>query len=391
MQNNLSQPLLEQKNNRLQAALTALTGANSENESAKALLQLTEAARLDNSQAQYAIGIYYIKQILFHNMIQLNEPVVASKQRLGIDYLEKAAANYHPLALLTLGTLCHSGNIVVKDDSKAVDYFHKAAEKGDVKAMAYLAEWYTQGNIVEADYNQALFFLSKMAHHGYAFDLDNAVCCFAGGEFRHLVNPDYQSARAYYAKAKAYLDSQFGMQSIGDRSSSQQPQSGYNNHQEMTGPTDEFSPLLNDRWDESNTEVIAKACGSYIKDSPSTIDPYQVHNIELSNNGADLSNRPNAGALDSDYISTALQENCLEDLDKAQSSQSDSHLSSANDRTFKEQLLNVSTGTQSICQNDVDHSGPLQCDEHLLSANFHSFWGSPSEPEPNESFEKSFN
>lgn len=119
------------------------------------ITQLQYLAEQGNAEAQYDLGMAYIKG----QNVQQNYQ--AAKE-----WLEKSAAQDYPGALGFLGVMYQNGLGVRQNHAEALDLLNRAASKGDTDAMASLGQMYSDGEGVERDYSKALEYLKPAANAG---------------------------------------------------------------------------------------------------------------------------------------------------------------------------------------------------------------------------------
>ena len=119
------------------------------------------AAEMGYADAQYALGMEYIKHI------QEILPRAAAKAE-GAKWLEKAAEQGHVGAQLALAKCYATGKGVKKDEAKAFEIYRKAADAGSAEAMYELRDFYNLGwGGVTVDRAKAAELLRKSAEKGY--------------------------------------------------------------------------------------------------------------------------------------------------------------------------------------------------------------------------------
>ena len=114
--------------------------------------QLKKMADSGDTLAQFEYGDYLVSY--------------SDNEKLGIDYLTKAAINDLAIAQNHLGDMYYYGDSVEKDYTKAFEWYHKAAELGYAAAQYNLGIMYAKGEGVEKDYTKAYEWYSKPAEHG---------------------------------------------------------------------------------------------------------------------------------------------------------------------------------------------------------------------------------
>jgi TonB family protein len=115
-----------------------------------------------------------------------------------LDYLERAAAQGHRAALLSLGQSLVEGKKLPKDTARAAALFEQAMEKDSPRAAAELAELYQKGDGVEQDKAKAFTLYAKAAEGGYVYAMTQAGWMLEQGEG---VAADRAGALEYYRRA----------------------------------------------------------------------------------------------------------------------------------------------------------------------------------------------
>jgi len=90
-----------------------------------------------------------------------------AKREEGLKWLNSSALQSHPQALLTLGKIYQSGNLLEKDDTKAFEAFAKAAELENADAQFQLSLMYQNGLGTQRDLSLAARWLSRAAGQGH--------------------------------------------------------------------------------------------------------------------------------------------------------------------------------------------------------------------------------
>jgi TonB family protein len=116
----------------------------------------------------------------------------------GLEYLEKAAAQGHRAALLSLGQNLVSGKRLPADAARAARLFEQAMEKDSPRAAAELAELYQKGAGVEQDKARAFALYAKAAEGGYVYAMSQAGWMLERGD---AGSPDLKRAQDYYRQA----------------------------------------------------------------------------------------------------------------------------------------------------------------------------------------------
>ncbi len=113
-------------------------------------------------------------------------------------WLQKAAEQGHPAALIQLGSHYEDGDIVGADAAKAAELFHRAAEQGNTIAQYRLARCYTHGLGVEKDAALGVSWCRKAAEGGYGLAMAYLGLSYEGGMG---VERDMEQAVYWYEKA----------------------------------------------------------------------------------------------------------------------------------------------------------------------------------------------
>ncbi|MDN3720795.1 tetratricopeptide repeat protein [Roseibium salinum] len=110
----------------------------------KARELLEKAAKLNDPEAQYALGLSYLE-----SRSGLNDP------GQGAFWLGRAARRGHKSAQVYYGILRFQGKGVEPNEAEAADWFERAATSGNPVAMNRLARIYAYGRGREQDYAAA--------------------------------------------------------------------------------------------------------------------------------------------------------------------------------------------------------------------------------------------
>ena len=108
-----------------------------------------------DKEAQYQLALTYLE-----NKLQ-------SEKEKGVKWLQTAALQSHPIALLELGKMYQTGFILKKDDSKAFESLAKAAELNNPDAQYQLSLMYQNGLGTTRDLSLAARWLSRAASQGH--------------------------------------------------------------------------------------------------------------------------------------------------------------------------------------------------------------------------------
>ena len=115
----------------------------------------TWAAKGD-ADAQFELGLRY-----------LTGEGLKKDEKIGKEWMEKAAAQKHLRAQFVMGSLYEDGVGVKKDESKAVEWYRKAAENGFAPAQFATAMAYDLGRGIKQDAVKATEWLEKAAEQNH--------------------------------------------------------------------------------------------------------------------------------------------------------------------------------------------------------------------------------
>ncbi len=115
----------------------------------------TWAAKGD-ADAQFELGLRY-----------LTGEGLKKDEKLGKEWMEKAAAQKHLRAQFVMGSLYEDGVGVKKDESKAVEWYRKSAENGFAPAQFATAMAYDLGRGIKQDAVKATEWLEKAAEQNH--------------------------------------------------------------------------------------------------------------------------------------------------------------------------------------------------------------------------------
>jgi TPR repeat protein len=121
----------------------------------KAAKLYQKAAEQGNDQAQFNLGIMYVK----------GEGVKQDKQK-GMELFNKAANNGNPDAQYLLGVMYFYGKVMKQDYKKAFELFNKAANNGNLEAQYLLGVMYYNGQGVQQDISLAKEYFKKSCDNG---------------------------------------------------------------------------------------------------------------------------------------------------------------------------------------------------------------------------------
>lgn len=85
-----------------------------------------------------------------------------------IEYLNKAADQNFPYALLFLGDIYFSKEYGLQDINKAFDFYHRASEANSIEAQFKLGNIYLNGEYVPPNIDKATYYFKLAADQGYA-------------------------------------------------------------------------------------------------------------------------------------------------------------------------------------------------------------------------------
>ena len=146
--------------------------------------QLKKMADSGDTLAQFEYGDYLVSY--------------SDNEKLGIEYMSKAATKGFAPAQNNLGNKYYNGKGVEKDYAKAVEWYRKAAEQGYDWAQYNLAERYYSGDGVEQDYVKALEWYIKAAEQENTWAQNALGNMYYNG---NGVEKDYSKAVEWYRKA----------------------------------------------------------------------------------------------------------------------------------------------------------------------------------------------
>ncbi|MCK7583204.1 MAG: sel1 repeat family protein [Chromatiales bacterium] len=120
--------------------------------------QLHQAAENGDAEAQYQLGMSFIRSAWQHS-----EPLAMIE---AVDWIRKAAEQEHVNAQLMLGALYEKGRGLIQDYERAYDWYRRAARQGNALAMERLGLIFARGRGVEQDLEQAYVWLNLAAARG---------------------------------------------------------------------------------------------------------------------------------------------------------------------------------------------------------------------------------
>lgn len=151
------------------------------------LEELTQKAEQGDMDAQYKLGIRYVKG--------RGAPKDFKKAFL---FFKKAAEQGHAGGQNGLGFMYKNGQEVDQDYNEAIKWFKKSTSQGYANAQANLGFMYDRGEGVRKDKQEAVKWYRKAAEQGYANAQNNLGVMYYNGEG---VEKDKQEAVKYYRKA----------------------------------------------------------------------------------------------------------------------------------------------------------------------------------------------
>ena len=134
-----------------------------ENDWEKASSNFEKAAKLNNANAYYMLGLCYTHELNVKKNI-----------KKGISNFKKASKMGACQAAYELGMLYYEGNEVKQDSKLALSYFEKAAEAGLVDAQAMAGGMYWQGVGTKEDKSKGYEWYEKAALQG---NMDGLITC----------------------------------------------------------------------------------------------------------------------------------------------------------------------------------------------------------------------
>ena len=167
----------------------------------KVVLYYKFAADLNASEAQYNLGLLYIKGV-----------GVSKNINKGIYYLQRASDQNESSAQYVLGNFYNDNRHIQRDENKAIYYFQLAADQGNVKAIFNLGNIYL-GKNRDDDLKKAIHYFSIGAKLNDSKSLNNLALIYSskGYAFR-----DMNKAIEYYTRAanNNFALSQYNLGSI---------------------------------------------------------------------------------------------------------------------------------------------------------------------------------
>lgn len=121
----------------------------------EALRDWLPLAEKDNADAQYNIGILYMKGL-----------GVEKNEKTAFIWYKRAAANGNTDAMYNLGIMYNQGRVVVRSTKDAVKWWQKSAELGNAAGQFNMGVVYAYGRSVKKDVNEAMKWWKKSAQQG---------------------------------------------------------------------------------------------------------------------------------------------------------------------------------------------------------------------------------
>jgi len=118
-------------------------------------LETLVKAEEGDKEAQYQLASSYL------------ESNMQTEKNKGVEWLQAAAQQSHPIALLELGKMHQTGSLLKKDDIRAFESFAKAAELDNPDAQYQLSLMYQNGLGTTRDLSLAARWLSRAASQGH--------------------------------------------------------------------------------------------------------------------------------------------------------------------------------------------------------------------------------
>ena len=145
--------------------------------------ELLAKAEAGDSEAQYLLAMDIFKAKLEEYNLK---PCDA------LEWLEKAAAQNHPKALMQLGYMHIKGHCVNFDDRKFFYYTLKAAQLGDINAQNNLGWFFSiDGDWCKRDPETAFYWTKKSAEGGFVYAFETLAIMYWNGEG---TEPDFHSS-----------------------------------------------------------------------------------------------------------------------------------------------------------------------------------------------------
>jgi len=114
-------------------------------------------AEKDNADAQYNIGILYMKGL-----------GVSENKRTAFNWYKRAAKLGNTDAMYNLGIMYNKGKVMIRSPKDAIKWWTKAAELNNPHAQFNLGVQYAYGRIVRKDTDKAIRLWLSAAQQGHA-------------------------------------------------------------------------------------------------------------------------------------------------------------------------------------------------------------------------------
>lgn len=112
-------------------------------------------AEKDNADAQYNLGILYMKGL-----------GVEKNEKAAFIWYKRASANGNTDAMYNLGTMYNQGRVVIRSTKDAVKWWKKSAELGNASGQFNLGVVYAYGRRVKQNTAEAIKWWKKSAQQG---------------------------------------------------------------------------------------------------------------------------------------------------------------------------------------------------------------------------------
>lgn len=158
----------------LEDGFQAFTAGNYE----QALRLWLPIAEKDNHEAQYNLGILYMKGL-----------GVEKNEKTAFIWYKRASANGNTDAMYNLGMMYNQGRVIYRSPKDAVKWWRKAAELGNVAAQFNLGVVYAYGRSIKQDSNEALKWWKRAALQGNKDAREALHRVYTEGLFNVAVDP----------------------------------------------------------------------------------------------------------------------------------------------------------------------------------------------------------
>ncbi|MCW8902041.1 MAG: sel1 repeat family protein [Gammaproteobacteria bacterium] len=135
-------------------------------------------AEKDNADAQYNLGILYMKGL-----------GVEKNEKTAFIWYKRSAANGNTDAMYNLGTMYNQGRVVIRSTKDAVKWWQKSAELGNAAGQFNLGVVYAYGRRVKQNTDEALKWWKKSAQQGNKDARAALYQTYTEGLFDLPVNP----------------------------------------------------------------------------------------------------------------------------------------------------------------------------------------------------------